>query len=146
MTDLSIMILPPDRQKFRPAANLGEALKELAEKLAPINTAKITERRWKLSAPTAENITKGIASGTTLVKAVRAEGKDAWALWDAIGELIIGESREDYDERLAAQLQERADHARQRLEARRARHRELEARASTHLALPRREGVAEVSS
>jgi hypothetical protein len=138
--------LPPDRQFVRPSATLGEALKVLAEKFAPINTAKVAERRWKLSAPTAENITKGIASGTTLVKAVRAEGEDAWALWDAIGELIIGESREDYDERFAALLQERADYARQRLEARRARHRELEARAATHLALPDREGVAEVPS
>lgn len=136
MTDVIMDFLPPDRQLFRPAASLGEAMRRVAERFAPTNTAKVAAKRWRLDPATGENITKGVASASTLVKAVRAEGSDAWVLWDALGELIIGESREDYDERFAALLQERADHARQRLEARRARHRELEARAATHLALP----------
>lgn len=140
--------LPEDRQFFEPAKTLGEALRLIAQTIAPTNTAKTVSRRWGLNTVTGDNIVKEIASGSTLVKAVRAEGDDAWALWDALGELLIGESRDTYDERNAAQLQERADYARQRLEDRRTRRQarvarriELASDAVAHPALEDRRGA-----
>lgn len=119
--------LPPDRQFFRPLASFGEAMRDIARTIAPHHTAKTAGRRWKLDASTADNLTKGTASAPTVVKAVRAEGEHAWALWDALGELIIGESRDTYDERQLALILEKTAHARSRLEDRRRRRLELEA-------------------
>lgn len=119
--------LPEDRQLFGARAGFGEALRDVARAIAPHNTAKVAGRRWKIDPTTADNVLKGVASGPTVVKAVRAEGPHAWDLWDALGELIIGESRDDHDERKLQLILEKTAHARTRLEARRARRLELEA-------------------
>ena len=119
--------LPEDRQLFGARAGFGEALRDVARAIAPHNTAKVAGRRWKIDPTTADNVLKGVASGPTVVKAVRAEGAHAWDLWDALGELIIGESRDDHDERKLQLILEKTAHARTRLEARRARRLELEA-------------------
>lgn len=129
MSEVTVDFFPPDRKLFRPASTLGEAMALVARAIAPAHTAKTLQRRWKIDPHTAEKVGQGITSATTLVKAVKAEGRNGWALWDALGELIIGESREDYDERQFAELQLKADYARQRLEDRRARRLELEAKA-----------------
>lgn len=118
--------LPEDRQIFRPADSLGEALKEAARGLG---STKHVERRWRLDPTTAENVKKGAASARTVVKAVRAEGRNAWALWDALGELLIGESRDAYDERQLATLLLETQRAREKLEDRKARRAAMEARA-----------------
>lgn len=129
MTEMRVDFLPPDRQLFRALDNLGEALKTAAKAAFPWNTANHVQRRWGLDPATAENVAKGKASATSVVKAVRAEGEDAWALWDALGQLIIGESRDEYDERKLAIIIGETNRARQRLEDRRARRVALEARA-----------------
>lgn len=120
--------LPPDRQLFRALDNLGEALKTAAKAAFPWNTANHVQRRWGFDPTTAENVAKGKGSAKSVVKAVRAEGEDAWALWDALGELIIGESRDTYDERKLAIIIGETERARQRLEDRRARRVDLETR------------------
>ena len=119
--------LPDDRRLFAPLAGFGEAMREVARTISPQHTAKVAARRWRLDRSTADNVTKGLASGPTVVKAVRAEGAHAWDLWDALGELIIGESRDEHDERKLQLILEKTAHARTRLEARRARRLELEA-------------------
>lgn len=127
MSETMYDFLPEDRQIFRRVETLAEALGQIARKIAPIGTAKAIARRWNIESPTAENVAKErAASATTLVKALRAESDDAWALWDAVGELLIGESREAYDERKLSRLIEKTNEARERLEARRARRLELE--------------------
>ena len=118
--------LPEDRQLFARVASLGEAMRQVARTISPHHTSKAAARRWRLDRNTAENLTKGVASGPTVVKAVQAEGDDAWKLWDAIGHLIIGESRDQFDERQLQLILEKTAHARTRLEARRARRLELE--------------------
>lgn len=120
--------LPPDRRLFRPLASLGEALRTAARSRWPHHTAKEAARAWDLDPSTADNLAKGIGSARTVVKAVRAEGPDAWSLWDALGELIIGESRDEYDERVLALILQETALARQRLEDRKARRAALEAR------------------
>lgn len=122
-------IFPPDRKLFRPAETLGEAMALVARALAPTHTAKTIQRRWKIDPHTAEKVGQGVTSATTLVKAVKAEGRHGWVLWDALGELIIGESRDTYDERELTLILEKTAHARQRLEDRRRRRLELEASA-----------------
>ena len=131
MTEVTVDFFPSDRKLFRPAATLGEAMALIARAIAPAHTAKTLQRRWNIDPHTAEKVGQGVTSATTLVKAVKAEGDHAWKLWDALGELIIGESREDYDERQLQHLLEKTAYARQRLEASRARRALLEARAST---------------
>lgn len=129
--------LPEDRTIFRPADSLGEALREVARVIAPLNTAKVLQRRWKIDPHTAEKINQQVASGTTLVKAVRAEREKgtAWELWDALGQLLIGESRDEAEERKLLQMMESTRIARERLDTRRARRAALEARASEHSSL-----------
>lgn len=131
MTEVTVDYLQEDRKLFRAASTLGEAMATIARAIAPVQTAKTLQRRWKIDPHTAEKVGQGVTSGTTLVKAIKAEGDHAWKLWDALGELIIGESREDYDERQLQLLLEKTAHARNRLEASRARRALLEARAST---------------
>lgn len=120
--------LPEDRSAFRPAESLGQAMRHVARRLAPANTSKVLQRRWKIDPSTAENLTKGQASGTTLVKAVGAEREsgDAWELWDALGELLIGESRDEHDERKLQRIIAETELAKQRLEERRQRRLHLE--------------------
>ena len=120
--------LPPDRQLFRSFDTLGEALRAAAKAAWPWNTANHMQRRWGLDPRTAENVAKGHGSARTLLKAVQAEGEDAWALWDAVGELIIGESRDQYDERQFALILKEAALAREKLQDRQARRSALEAR------------------
>ncbi|WP_300573515.1 hypothetical protein [Phenylobacterium sp.] len=118
--------LPQDRQLFRRAETFGDALRQIARTISPHRTAKVIGRRWDIEDPTAEHVTKGHAAGPTVLKALRAEGEHAWAFWDALGELLIGESREAYDERQVRKLIEKTNEARARLEARKARRLELE--------------------
>jgi len=127
MSEATVDYLTEDRQLFRRMETFGAALKEVARVMAPHRTAKTIARRWNIEDPTAEHVTKGHASAPTVVKALRAEGEHAWAFWDALGELLIGESREAYDERQVRKLIEKTNEARQRLEARKARRLELEA-------------------
>lgn len=120
--------LPEDRQLFRPADTLGQAMREVARAMAPFNTSKILQRRWRIDPSTAENVTKGQASGTTLVKAVGAERENggAWELWDALGELLIGESRDEAEERKLQTIIAETERAKQAFEDRRRRRLYLE--------------------
>jgi hypothetical protein len=130
MTEMNVNFLPPDRQLFRALDNLGEALLTVAKAAFPWNTANHVQRRWGFDPTTAENIAKGKGSAKSVVKAVKAEGVNGWALWDALGELIIGESRDAFDERKLQIIIQETERVRTRIEARRVRRAELEARAA----------------
>lgn len=121
--------LPRDRNLFRPFTTLGEALREIARNRWRSHTAKEAARAWGLEHSTGESLTRGHASERTVVKAVRGEGENAWALWDALGEMIIGESRDEFEERKLQRIIEETELARSRLEARRRRRLELEGRS-----------------
>lgn len=140
MTEAYVDWVPEDRQSFgrgtraEPVDSLGEAMRRVARALSPQNTAKFLQRRWKIDPSTAENITKSqpVASASTLVKAIRAERGtgEAWALWDALGEALIGTSRDEYEELRVLELMKEAQLARARLESRRARRERAEATLS----------------
>jgi hypothetical protein len=80
MTEMMMEFLPPDRQRFAALDTFGEAMGLIVRTVAPHHTAKFASRRWGLDRTTADNLAKGIASGPTVIKAVKAEGRDAWAL------------------------------------------------------------------
>lgn len=121
--------LPRDRNLFRPFATLGEALREIARNRWRAHTAKEAARAWGLEHSTGESLTRGHASERTVVKAVRGEGENGWALWDALGELIIGESRAEFEERRLQTIIAAGEDAQRRLKAYRSRQDELEARS-----------------
>ena len=122
--------LPRHRHLFRPLETLGEAMREAVKARWRRDAAKEAARAWDLEISTAENLLKGHASARTLAKAVKAEGREAWALWDAIGELFIGESRDQFEERKLQTIIEETELARTRLEDRRHRRLALEVRTA----------------
>lgn len=130
MTEAYVGFLREEQSSFcGPVDTLGEAMREVARLLAPQNTSKTIQRRWNIDPSTAENLaSKGQASGTTLVKAVGAERDrgEAWELWDALGELLIGESRDEHDERKLQRIIAETERARQQVAERRARRLHME--------------------
>lgn len=110
--------MPEHRPDLGLQRNLGDAFSELVRRLFPHHTAKSAARHFNLEFVTAQNAVKGKASERTITKAVHAEGEEAWALWDALGELLIGESRDTYEERKIRQIIESTENAKQRTFAR----------------------------
>lgn len=83
--------------------------------------------RWNLDDETAKNlISKGIASATTIAKAITAEG---WPLWHALGVELTGETYAEAEERRLHAIIEEAEHARQNIVGIRAKRAALESRA-----------------
>jgi hypothetical protein len=144
MASLGADFLPREEQKLTLNRNLGDALAKVAEKIfGKHNTAKHMETEWGFDPSTARNARKGVVGAVPVTKAVRAQQDkhgDGWALWDALGELIIGERRDAYEERLYAALIKENDNARSLAEARVERRRALTARTLDGLAVDHRLG------
>lgn len=102
--------LPLRRQLFD--LSLGEALSELVRQRYPRDTAKHLAKAWDIDPATAANVVKGHASERTLSKAIKAEG---WALLAHLGAALTGETYHEYEERLLADIIERAADASQKL-------------------------------
>jgi len=117
MAEIGWNFVPQEPQVLRLNRNLGDALAVVAQKIWPHNTAKQAETEWGLDRSTGKNVVKGVAGGVVVTKAVRAQQEkhdNGWALWDALGELIIGESRASWMARTIAKEEARLARERQR--------------------------------
>lgn len=122
-------IVGQDDRQFPFEKTVGDALRDLVRARYKNNAAKTIERQWGLDPKTAKNVvSQGHVSERTLTKAARAE---RWALWAALGEELFGQS---YDEHLQQMIDE-TEKARDQLESRRQRLRDMEARAASHVAM-----------
>lgn len=129
MADGTWEIVGLDDRKFPFEKTVGDALRDLVRARYKNNAAKMIERNWGLDPKTAKNVvSQGHVSERTLTKAARAE---RWALWAALGEELFGQS---YDEHLSEIIEE-TDRARERMESRRRRLRDMEARAASYVSL-----------
>lgn len=105
--------LPQPTQNLPLARNLGDALAAVAKTLWPQHTASKAESNWELDRSTAKNLTKGVVGSVVVTRAIRAQEikhGDAWLLWDALGELIIGRSRAAFVAERLAKEKERLAH------------------------------------
>lgn len=116
--------MPVPRQII--SISIGEALALIARQ--KYSTAKQLARAWNIDVSTAENVFKGHASIRSLQSATNAEG---WGIWDAIGETVMGESRDAAEERaLRKEISDR-EGALEKLAQRRARREALERRTAS---------------
>jgi hypothetical protein len=132
MTYWSADILGKNTQLF--PLTFGEILVRWLKQKHPYSSlAKMAESRFGLDPKTSRNlVSEQVCSSTTLLRSVLTEQertRDGWALWDAIGELLLGETRAQYDERKLSAMIE-ALNAQQQVASLRARRERLEAEAS----------------
>ena len=127
MTAYGWEIVGRNDQELPFAKTVGDALRDLIRRRYRSNAAKTIERDWDLDARTARNVVgQGNVSERTLTKALRAEG---WALLEALGAELTGESYAEFVERqLKQKIREAAD-ARQNLVDLRSRRAALDALA-----------------
>lgn len=113
MTSYGWQVVGTNDQELPIAKTVGDALRDLIRRRYRNNAAKQIEADWDLDARTARNVvTQGHVSERTLTKALRAEG---WALIEALGAELTGESYGAFVERqLKQKIREAAD-ARQNL-------------------------------
>ena len=113
MTATGWEIVGQDYRELPLAKTVGDALRDLVRKRYPTNAAKVIARSWDLDPKTAKNVvTSGHVSERTLTKAVRAEG---WALLEALGAELTGETFHQYEERKLQQIITEAENARENL-------------------------------
>jgi len=105
--------------------SLGEIVAELVRQKYP--TAKSLARAWDISVKAAETVREGHFGIRVMASAIAAEG---WEFLDALGETALGETYEQYQERLLeAKIKEVAD-AHQTVVRLRTRREEIEQRAA----------------
>lgn len=127
-------IVGQDYREFPFEKTVGDALRGLVRKRWKTNAAKNIEGRWGLDPKTARNVVQqGHVSERTLTKAARAE---RWALWEALGEELFGETYDQYLQGVIHEQQQLAERAK----ARRDHLQRLEARASELVSLLDRQG------
>lgn len=127
MTSYGWQVVGTNDRELPIAKTVGDALRDLIRRRYRNNAAKRIETDWDIDARTARNVvTQGHVSERTLTKALRAEG---WALLEALGAELTGESYGEFVERqLQQKIREAAD-ARQNLVDLRARRAALDALA-----------------
>lgn len=125
MTSIAREFLPLDLQLFD--LSVGEAMADLVRQRYPRDTAKHIARAWNIDASTAANVVRGHCSERTLTKALKAEG---WALIEALGATITGETYAQYEERKLQSIIEEGVRARENLVRLHARREALETRAA----------------
>lgn len=130
LTDAGFMHL--DKYDLRLQRNIGDAFAELIRKRWPFHTAKQLVRNYAFDPTAAANAVRGKAGAALITKAVHAEqsaSQAAWELWMLLGEELIGETLEQYQERRLQRLIEENNRARERIETIRATRQRLEAKA-----------------
>lgn len=138
MTSMGFEILSQKRQTFRLQRNLGDAFSDVLKHLFARHSAKELAKELGVDPVTSRNAQKGVAGGAAITRSLhhrQAHHDDHWDLWDALGALLFGETRDQYDERKLAALIEKTNEIRQINEERRRRRSALEARAVAALAL-----------
>lgn len=133
MTLWSAEFLDENTQKLPLQRNLGDAFATLLRAAFPRHSAKELASELGVDPKTAANGKGGLAGGAALTRSLhyrQSRHDDHWDLWDAIGALIFGETRDQYDERKLAALIARTENARSLSEQRRQTRAQLEERAS----------------
>lgn len=136
MTSMELIFLPPEEQKLALTRNLGDALASVARHLWPHHTAKHVQAAWDLDATTAKNVVKGAAGGVVVTRVLHTQQRkhgNAWALWLALGQLLIGEELDAFEQREVLRLIEQTENARSITEERRRRRAALAARSADAL-------------
>jgi len=139
MASIEVGMLRPGSQFLAPfQRNLGDAWLVIIKRLAPHNTIKWLEENFGYDRSTAKNAVKGVVGAVPITRAMHERQKrhgDAWMLWRALGELIIGEPEAAYDARVLQQMAEELERARQATEARLAAEGRMDASAAELLSL-----------
>lgn len=133
MTLAMELYLPRDTQKFSPERNLGDALSAIVRHLYPHNTVKRVQSEFDLDLSQAKNVVKGAAGGVVITRMVHTRQRkygDGWVLWKALGQLLIGEELDAFEQREVLQLIEKAENAKSVSAERRQRREALAARTS----------------
>ncbi len=145
MTDIGWDFVPSNRQELRLPKSIGAAVSELMTRCWRYNTAKHLVQAFGYEPSTAENVKKGHVSERSLTRMVHTQQSrsgNAWELWDALGAEVIGETREQYEERKLRIIIEEAERAQQGVQRLRTRREHLERLAAALVDLESREPAA----
>lgn len=119
-----------DSQKLPLQRNLGDAFAVVCRFFGP--TAKPVTTAFAMDKKQAVNALDGKAGVPVITKALQARQKasdDHYELWLALGQMIFGETLDEWEERRLTRIIEDNTHAVHTLEARRQRRQELRALA-----------------
>lgn len=144
MTYWSRDFVGQDHQKLRLQRNLGDAFQVVIRALFPHHSTKAVASKLGVDAKTAENALAAKAGGAAITRSLhhrQAHHDDHWDLWDALGALLFGETRDQYDERKLAALIEKTEHVRTITEERRRRRAALEERPPAPTRLEHRQAA-----
>lgn len=123
-----------DRQGLQLTRNLGDAFAE-ALRSAFGTAPKTVAREIDQDPRAARNALEGKAGVPVITRSLQARQRaadDHYELWLALGQMIFGETLDQYEERKLRTLIESTHNARTLVDARRQRRDELARRAATH--------------
>ena len=121
-----------DYQRLPLQRNLGDAFAVVCRYFG--HTAKPVTTAFGLDKKTAVNALDGKAGVPVITKALQARQKasdDHYELWLALGQMIFGETLDEWEERKISRIIEDSAHAIDTLEARRRRRKELRSFAAS---------------
>lgn len=128
MTSMRTAIMELDSQKLPLQRNLGDAFAVVCRFFGP--TAKPVTSAFAMDKKQAVNALEGKAGVPVITKSLQARQKandDHYELWLALGQMIFGETLDEWEERRLTRIIEGNHHAISTLEARRMRRQELRA-------------------
>lgn len=123
-----------DDQKLPLSRNVGDAFAVVCRVLGG-HTPNGVARALRMDRKTARNALDGKAGVPVITRALQDRQKtadDHWEAYLAIGQMIFGETLDQYEERKLQRIIEDTENARRLVDERKARRRELVDRASTH--------------
>lgn len=132
MTLTEMHFMARERQSLRLQRNLTDAFAEVCRHLG--HTPKAVAREIDQDPRTARNALEGKAGAPVITKALQARQKasgDHYELWLALGEMIFGESLDEYEQRKLEAIIAETENAQSLFAARQDRRRHLRARASS---------------
>lgn len=115
-----------------PTRSLGDAFAVMCRSLAG-NTPNPVARALDMDPKTARNAIDGKAGVPVITKSLQSRQKandDHYELWLALGQMIFGETLDQYEERKLQRIIESTENAKSLAEARASRRRHLENRAT----------------
>jgi hypothetical protein len=118
-------------QDFHKRPDLGDAFAAICRHFG--HTAKPVSQAFAMDKKQAVNALEGRAGVPSITKSLQARQKaqgDHYELWLALGEMIFGETLDQYEERRLQALIESTENARKLVDQRSARRQELRARAA----------------
>lgn len=128
MHQMRLTIMELESQKLPLQRNLGDAFSVVCRFFGP--TAKPVTTAFAMDKKQAVNALDGKAGVPVITKALQARQRandDHYELWLALGQMIFGETLDEWEERRLTRIIEGNTHAITTLEARRKRRQELRA-------------------